>query len=199
MLLQRNTPTILPWGVNSTFDVSTDFRCLSGLMCPWEQLVLALVCLRSRSSIIASPSVVGQSVLSSEKLFIELLRFHALVVLYCRLCRLCHENHVANLRKTSKEASCPGRGTTVWGPYWVVLGGCHSLRYTRTQGVNKQTHTGMRKWSQSKTATRPKKGGFGKTRRWGVLSKVCVQKWLLALVICLEMFNVLEMKFNIWR
>jgi hypothetical protein len=117
MLSQWNTPTVLPWGVNSTFDVSTDFRCLSGLMCPWEQLVLALVCLRSRSSIIASPSVVGQSVLSSEKLFIELLRFHALVVLYCRLCRLCHENHVANLRKTSKEASCPGRGTTVRGPY----------------------------------------------------------------------------------
>jgi hypothetical protein len=86
MLSQWNTPIVLPWGVNSTFDVSTDFRCLSGLMCPWEQLVLVLVCLRSRSSIIASPSVVGRSMLSSEKLFMELLRFHALVVLCCRLC-----------------------------------------------------------------------------------------------------------------
>jgi len=90
MLSQWNTPTVLPWGVNSTFDVSTDFHCLSGLMRPWEQLVLVLVCLRSRSSIIAPPSVVGGSVLSSEKLFIELLRFHTLVVLCCRLCQLCH-------------------------------------------------------------------------------------------------------------
>ena len=117
MLSQWNTPTVLPWGVNSTFDVSTDFRCLSWLMRPWEQLVLVLLCLRSRSSIIAPLSVVGQSVLSSEKLFIELLRSHTLVELCCRLCRLCRENHVANLRKTSKEASCPGRGTTVRGLY----------------------------------------------------------------------------------
>ena len=86
MLSQWNTPIVLPWGLNSTFDVSTDFRCLSGLMHRWEQLVV-LVCLRSRSSIIAPPSVVGRSVLSSEKLFIELLRFHALVVLCCQLHR----------------------------------------------------------------------------------------------------------------
>jgi hypothetical protein len=32
---------------------------------------------------VASPSVVGRSVLSSEILFIELLRFHALVIKYC--------------------------------------------------------------------------------------------------------------------
>jgi len=83
MLSQWNSPTILLWGVNSTFDVSTDLCCLSGLMRPWQQLILVLVCLRSRSSIIAPPSVVGQSVLSSEKLFIELLHFHALVVLCC--------------------------------------------------------------------------------------------------------------------
>ena len=119
MLSQWNTPTVLPWGVNSTFDVSTDFRCLSWLMRPWEQLVLVLLCLRSRSSIIAPPSVVGLSVLSSGRLFIELLRFHALVVLCCRLCRLCcvMKTMLLTCVKTSKEASCPGRGTTVRGPY----------------------------------------------------------------------------------
>jgi len=85
MLLQWNTPTVLPWGVNSTFDVSTDFRCLSGLMRPWER-VLVLVCLRGRSFTIAPTSVVGRSVLSSETLFIDLLRFHTLVVLYCQFC-----------------------------------------------------------------------------------------------------------------
>jgi len=88
MLSQWNTPTVLPRGVNSTFDVSTDVRCFSGMMHPWEQLVV-LVRLRSRSSIIAPPSVVGRSMLSSEKLFTELLPFHTLVVLCCRLYWLC--------------------------------------------------------------------------------------------------------------
>jgi hypothetical protein len=32
---------------------------------------------------VASPSVMGRSVLSSEILFIELLRFHSLVIKYC--------------------------------------------------------------------------------------------------------------------
>jgi len=86
MFSEWNTPTVLPWGVNSTFNVSADFRCLSGLMRLWEQLVLVLGCLRSRSSIIGPPSVVGRSVLSSEKLFIELLRNHALVVLWVAAC-----------------------------------------------------------------------------------------------------------------
>ena len=35
----------------------------------------------------ASPSVVGRSVLSSEKLFIELLRCHALEILIITACR----------------------------------------------------------------------------------------------------------------
>ena len=35
----------------------------------------------------ASPSVVGRSVLSSEKLFIELLRFHTLIILTSTACR----------------------------------------------------------------------------------------------------------------
>jgi len=125
MLSQWNTPTILPWGVNSTFDVSTNFRCLSGLMHPWEQLVV-LVCLRSRSSIMASPSVVGRSVLSSEKLFIELLRFHALVVLCCRLCRLCRVVKTMSLtcvkhrrRRVALEEGLPFEVHTEW--YWVVV------------------------------------------------------------------------------
>jgi len=85
-----NKQTVLPCGMNSTFALFNNFHCLSGLMHPWKQLILVLVCLRSRSSIIGPPSVVGRSVLSSEKFFIELLRFHAIVVLCCRLCRLCH-------------------------------------------------------------------------------------------------------------
>jgi len=171
MLSQWNTPTVRPWGVNSTFDLSTDFHWLCGLMSPWEQLVLVLVCLRSRSFIIAPPSVVGWRVLSSDTLLIELPRYDARVVLCCQLCRLCRENHVANLCKPSKEASCPVRGTTIRGPYRVVLGGSHSLRYTWTQGVNKRTHTGMRKWSQSKTAIRPEK-----RRSWRNQAVRCVVK-----------------------
>jgi len=113
MLSQWNTPTVLPWRVNSTVDQPTDFGSQSVLMCQWEHLVLVLVCLRSKSSIIGSASVVGRSVLSSEKLCIELMRFHAVVVLCCRLCRFYHESHVANLHKTAKEQGCPGRETTI--------------------------------------------------------------------------------------
>ena len=126
MLSQWNTPTVLPWGVNSTFDVSTDFRCLSGLMHPWEQLILVLVCLRSRFSIIAPLSVVGRSVLSSEKLFVELLHFHALVVLCCRLYRLCCVVKTMLLtcikhqrRRVALEEGLLFKVHTEW--YWVVV------------------------------------------------------------------------------
>jgi len=125
MLSQWNTPTVLPGVVNSTFDVSTDFRCLCGLLHPWAQLVV-LVCLRSRSSIIAPPSVVGRSVLSSEQLVIEMLRFHALVVLCCRLCRLCRVVKTMSLtcvkhrrRRAALEVGLPFEVHTEW--YWVVV------------------------------------------------------------------------------
>ena len=130
MLSQWNTPTVLPWGVKSTFGVCTNFPCSSGLMHAWEQLGV-LECLRSRSSMIAPPSVVGRSVLSSEELFIVLLRIHTLVVLYCRLCRLCHVVKTLSLtcvkqqrRRVALEEGLPFRVHTEW--YWVVV----SLRYT---------------------------------------------------------------------
>jgi hypothetical protein len=97
-----------------------------------------LMCLRSRSAIIASLSVVGRSVLSSEKLFIELLRFHALVVLCCRLyrlccrlcqlccrlCRLCRETMSLTCvkhrrRRVALEEGLPFEVHTEW--YWVVV------------------------------------------------------------------------------
>jgi len=134
MLSQWNTPIVLPCRVNSTFDVSFNFCCLSGLMHPWEKLVLVLVCLRSRSSIIAPPSVVGQSGLSAQTLFIELLPFHALVVLYCRLCWLCRVVKTMSLtcvkhrrRWVALEEGLPVEVCTEW--YWVVVTVWGTLEY----------------------------------------------------------------------
>jgi len=125
MLSQWNTPTVLPWGMKSTFVVSTDFHNIIGLMYPWEQLVV-LVCLRSRSSIIAPPSVVGWSVLSSETLFIEPLSIHALVVLcgqWCRMCRLVNTMSLTCFkhprRRVALEEGLPFEVHTEW--YWVAV------------------------------------------------------------------------------
>ena len=64
--------------------------------------------------------------LSSEKLFIELLRFHALVVLGSRLCQLCRVMKTMSLtcvkpcmRRVALEDGLPFEVHTEW--YWVVV------------------------------------------------------------------------------
>jgi hypothetical protein len=99
-------------------------------MYPWEQPILELVCLRNRSSIIAPPSVVGLSVLSSKRLFIELLPFHALVVLCCQFCQSFCKNHIANLhiiwkRRVAQEEGLLSNLHIEW--YWVVVAVCGIL------------------------------------------------------------------------
>jgi len=176
MLSQCNTQTILPWGMNSVSDVSTNVQWLSGLMHPWEPLVLVLVCLRKRSSIIAPPSIVGRRVLSSEKRFIEQLHIHTLGVLCCGLCRLCPVVKTMSLtcgkqhrRRVALEKGLPFGAHTEW--YWVVVAVWRSLEPKRWTS----RHTPVCD-SEAKVKPQPaqKEGDLGKTRRWGELLEVCV-------------------------
>jgi len=179
MLTQCNNPTVLPCRMNSTFDVSTDFRGWCRVMRQWEQLVPVFVCLGTRSSIIAHPSMVDWGVLSSDKLFIKLLRFPTQVVLCCRLCQLCRVVKTRWLtcvkhrrRGAALKEVLPFEVHTEW--YWVVVAVWGTLEHKEWKSRHTQVCENEAKF---KLRLAQKIGPLGKTRQWGVLSKVCVGRY----------------------
>jgi hypothetical protein len=81
MWLQRNTPTMLHRKHSAVWYIYW-FSLFK-----WVDVSMGTTrtsaCVPVKQVFVASPSVVGRSVLSSEILFIELLRFHALLIKYC--------------------------------------------------------------------------------------------------------------------
>jgi hypothetical protein len=84
MWSQRNTPTVLCGKHSAVW-------CIYRIsLLKWVDVSMGTTCTSARvpekQVFVASPSVMGRRVLSSEKLFIELLCFHALVILTSTAC-----------------------------------------------------------------------------------------------------------------
>ena len=108
------------------------------------------------------------------------------VVLCCRLYRLCHVVKTMSLtcvkhrrRRVALEEGLPFEVHTDW--YWVVVTVWGTLEHKGW--TSRHTH---RQVNEAKVKPQPaqKKGGLGRTRRWGVLSKVCVDLGSICLWTC---------------